>query len=146
MYTVDEFYKLYVPQYGGTLDNELGFYRPTFVRQRGAGFGSFLMNIGRKLIPFAKQYILPHAKNALKTVALDVLDNNANLKDSLKKNSIEALKAAGREIVHQSGSGRKRKRTKRSKSRTKPIKSRKVTKPKKRTKRRKKKCKKHIFS
>jgi len=145
-YTVEDFLKLYSPQYGGNIENSLRFYRPALVRQRGAGLGSFLMNIGRKLIPFAKQFILPHAKKALRTVALDVLDNGANLKESLKKNSISALKAAGRDIINQSGSGRRKKRM-RSKSQPKTkSKRRRVVKPKKTIKKKRVKRHKKVFN
>ena len=87
----------------------------------------------------------------LKTVALDVIDNNANVKESLKKNSIQALKAAGRDVINQSGSGVQTKRS-RKRKRTKSLKYRKTKrrkivrkKTKKGKKRRRRKCVNNIF-
>src|SRR5882757_5264698 len=115
-YSVDELYKIYSPQYGGSLEERLVFYKPNLIRQRGSGLGSFLMNIGRKLIPLVKKFILPHAKTALQNVANEVLHNDGNLGESLKRNSIGALKGIGNQIINQSGSGLRRRKNKRKRS------------------------------
>jgi|SRR5882757_1962554 len=129
-YSVDELYKIYSPQYGGSLEERLVFYKPNLIRQRGSGLGSFLMNIGRKLIPLVKKFILPHAKTALQNVANEVLHNDGNLVESLKKNSLGALKGIGNQIINQSGSGTRRQSIKRKGSplRTNPPKRRKTCK------------------
>jgi len=154
MYTVDELYRVYSPQYGGNLDERLIFYKPNLIRQRGSGIGSFLLNIGRKLLPLAKKFILPHAKTALHKVATDVLVNDGNLVESLKRNSVNALKAAGKQIVSQSGSGIRRRKSKRKRSKVavkrkrsksvteQPIKRKRTCKRKKKTN----KIKRNLFS
>ena len=66
-------------------------------------------------MPAAKEYVLPHAKEMAKNVALDALDGQ-NIKDSLKTHGKTALKKSGRQLVEsQLGSGHvRRKRRKRS--------------------------------
>lgn len=41
------------------------------------------MNVGRKLISFVKRFVFPHVIKAMKNVALVVIENNTNLKDSI---------------------------------------------------------------
>jgi hypothetical protein len=104
----NDFFRVYYPQTGGAA--ALTFYKSNVYRQRGRGFGGFFGSLFKRLIPLAKQYVLPHAKTGLMNVANDVLNNNKSLVDSLKSNSIDTLKAVGKDILAQSGSGFSRKR------------------------------------
>lgn len=109
-------------QTGGSSALPLVVYRGSPVRQKGRGIGNFFGSIFRRLIPLAKQYILPHAKNAVKSyvlpqakqtiknIAVDILDGQRPIKETLKARSVEGLKAVGKDIISQSGSGRHRKR------------------------------------
>jgi len=115
MYQVDvnELTRLYSPQTGRGADDSLAFYKSSYKRQRGAGLGSVLGAIARTLIPIArnilwpatKKYVLPHATEAAKHFAGDVLSGR-NIKESLKEHGKEALKGIGTQITSQSGKGR----------------------------------------
>jgi hypothetical protein len=102
-----KFFRIHNSQFGGStsLGGDLLYYRGSPYRQRGNGLGGFFGSLFRRLIPFAKQYVLPHAKTALKNVAVDVLEGGRPLRESLKDHGIGALKSVGRQIVGQSGSG-----------------------------------------
>jgi len=116
---VNQLVRLYNPQVGRGLDDGLVYYKSSYRRQRGAGLGSILGSIARRLIPIAqnilwpaaKKYVLPHAATAAKQVASDVLSGR-NVKESIKDHGKQALKGIGEQIVNQSGSGRKRRRIK----------------------------------
>lgn len=109
--------RLYTPQVGSGHDDGLTFYRSNYRRQRGSGLGSIFGSIARRLIPFARnfllpaaqKYVLPHAKQAVKNIADDILSGK-NVKQSLKEHGKTAIKGIGDKILSQSGSGRKRKR------------------------------------
>ncbi len=77
-------------------------------RQKGAGLGGVFGAIARRLLPFAKQFILPHAKTALQGLASDLTDPNTTFKESLKKHGVSALKHIGRDVLNQTGRGRRR--------------------------------------
>ncbi len=120
MYHIDEntLMRLYNPQVGSGHDDGLTFYRSNYRRQRGAGLGSIFGSIARRLIPFArnfllpaaKKYVLPHATEAVKNIADDIFSGK-NVKQSLKEHGKTAIKGIGSNILSQSGSGRKRKRS-----------------------------------
>lgn len=112
---VNDLVRLYSPQVGRGLEDGLAFYKSSYKRQRGAGLGGILGSIARKLIPIAKnilwpaakKYVLPHAAEAARHLAGDVLTGK-NVKESIKVRGGQALKGIGEEIFTQSGSGRKR--------------------------------------
>lgn len=116
---VNQLVRLYNPQVGRGLDDGLVYYKSSYKRQRGAGLGSILGSIARRLIPIArnilwpaaKKYVLPHATAAAKQVAGDVLSGR-NVKESIKDHGKQALKGIGEQIISQSGSGRHRRRIK----------------------------------
>jgi len=124
-------------QLGGGIEPGLLVYRPNVRRQHGHGLGAFFGRLASRLIPLAKEYLLPHAKNAVKNVAADVLGGRLNtredLKEALKSNAFGVLKGVGTQVLlNQSGGGlargRKRKRAASKKSTKKTVKRRKVTK------------------
>jgi len=97
----------------------LRFYRASVARQRGAGLGAVFGAVARHLIPFAKNYVLPitqkyiapHALEAIKHIGDDYMGGKIPIRQSLKNNSIQALKNVGKHLWYgQSGSGRGRKR------------------------------------
>ena len=109
----EDFFKLYHPQQRGgavALDGSSFFKASTYSRQRGHGIGGIFGAIGRRLLPFIKQYVLPHAATAVKNVVSDVYTGKKNWKDSLKHEGINALKGIGASYLTQSGSGVRRRR------------------------------------
>lgn len=130
---VNDLARLYSPQTGRGADSGLAFYKSSYKRQRGAGLGSVLGAIARTLIPIArnilwpaaKKYVLPHATEAARQVAGDVLSGR-NVKESLKEHGKGALKGIGKQIISQSGKGRGRRSTK-SRKRKATVKTRKRT-------------------
>ena len=76
---------------------------------RGRGLWSILSQIGRKALPFLKEWVLPSAKEYGKNVLSDVVAGRA-LKSSLKTRGKESLKNIGRRIVTGKGSKKRRKR------------------------------------
>ena len=80
-------------------------------RQRGSGLGGVFGAIGRHLIPFLKQFILPHAASAIGSIASDFANKKQPFKASFKAHGKEALKRAGQDILNQTGSGKQRKKT-----------------------------------
>jgi hypothetical protein len=107
-----DFFKLYNPQTGGTFGTDgSSFYRRQVIgRQRGYGIGGIFGAVARRLLPFVGNLIWPHAKSAMKNIAVDVLDGGRPWQESLKENSINALKGIGGQVFAQSGKGRRRKR------------------------------------
>lgn len=136
MYQVDvnQLARLYSPQTGRGLENDLQFYKSSYRRQRGAGLGAIFGSIARRLLPFAqnilwpaaKKYVLPHAQMAAKNIAGDIMSGR-NVKESIKERGSTALKSIGEQIKTQSGSGRSRKRKRVGKLAT-PYKRRKISK------------------
>lgn len=127
----EDFYRLYHPQHGGalfyksTFDRQYGhgnlFYKSGFSRQHGHGIGGIFGAIGRRLLPFLKNIVWPSAKKAISRVAVDVLENNRDWKESVKEQGLEALKGIGANIMNQSGTGiRRRRRVSNNSIRIKP--------------------------
>lgn len=131
---VNDLVRLYNPQVGRGLDDGLTYYKSSYRRQRGAGLGGILGTIARRLIPIAKnilwpaakKYVLPHATDAARQVAGDIISGR-NVKESVKEHGIHALKGIGGRIISQSGSGRRRRsiKPKKRKSTSSPKKSKK---------------------
>jgi hypothetical protein len=118
----DQFGGAYVPN-----QPDLLFYKANLRRQKGYGLGGLFGTIAKYVLPFAKRFILPHAKRAVRDIALDVTDSNIPFKESLKRRGIGALKAIGKDVLEQKGSGKKRKIQKK-KPKTKTRKSSKLSK------------------
>ena len=117
----ESFFELYTPQQGGSLLA----YKSSFTRQKGHGIGGIFGAIASRLIPIVQKilpHVLPHAKTAVKNIAMDVINGRQPLKDSLKANAKEALKGVGRSLINQSGSGRRRRRIPRKSSKRKKTK------------------------
>jgi hypothetical protein len=70
-------------------------------RQRGGGFGSVLLSIARYAIPVIKKYLLPHAKQAVSNIISDV-QKGESIKSAVKRNTKQAIKSAGMNIVKSS--------------------------------------------
>lgn len=118
-------------QHGGSYQPTMLMYRPNIRRQHGHGMGSFFTSVFSRLIPLAKEYILPHAVTAVKNVASDVV-NGVNLKQSLKDNARGVLKGVASQVFNQKGSGARRGRKRKAiSSHGKSVKRRKGSKPKK---------------
>lgn len=98
---------VFANQFGGGLEPGLLVYRPNIRRQHGYGLGAFLGGMFRRLIPFVKSVVLPHAYDGVKNVAKDVFKGK-DFKESLKSNAIGVLKGVGQEVLNQTGSGHKR--------------------------------------
>ena len=80
-------------------------YKPNRVT-RGHGLLSILSQIGKRALPFLKEWVLPSAKEYGKNVLTDVISGKT-LKSSLKSRGKESLQNIGKKIM---GSGsRKRK-------------------------------------
>lgn len=116
---VNELIRLYTRQQrGGGLDDNLLYYTSSYKRQRGAGLGSILGSLAKRLMPFAKQilwpaakkYVLPHAKSAALALTDDILEGK-NVGQSLKQRGVEAIKGATQQLRDQSGTGKRKKRT-----------------------------------
>jgi len=115
-----KFYQQVSRQAGGAIFPDGRVYFAGVRRQRGSGLGGYFGSIARRLIPFAKKYILPHAAEAIRNIATDV-SGGRNLTDSLRDNAMSAFKSAGRSYFGQTGSGvpRKQKTPKKRKINTK---------------------------
>ena len=109
-------------QYGGSLlpttNPEFLFYRANLRRQKGYGLGGLFGTLARYVIPFAKNILWPHAKRALRDIAVDVVDDRVPFKQAIKSRSIGALKSVGRDIMNQTGRGRGRVRKRKKKSKS----------------------------
>ena len=82
-------------------------------RQKGSGIGAIFGAIGRYLLPFFKQVapkVLPHAAAAAKNIFMDTLDNKQSVRAAIKEHGKTALRGIGRDLLDQSGSGRRRRR------------------------------------
>jgi hypothetical protein len=100
--------ELYPYQYGGSyaIPPDLLFYKANLRRQKGYGLGGIFGTIAKYVLPFAKDYLLPHAKRAVRDIAVDVVDNKVPFKESLRRRGIGALKSMGKSIITgQKGSG-----------------------------------------
>ncbi len=96
-----------IAQQGAGFQPGLLMYRPNVRRQHGHGIGSFLGAMFSRLLPIAKEYILPHAVAAVKNVANDVV-HGVNFKQSLKDNAKGVFKGVTNQVFNQNGSGKRR--------------------------------------
>merc|ERR1711872_1175931 len=100
--------KSYTPIITGQGQGEINIfrrYRP--VRNTwGHGLMSILGQIGRKALPFIKEYFLPSAKELGKNVLSDVIAGKS-FKSSLKTRGKQSLKDVGQRIVKGSSSKRR---------------------------------------
>jgi len=128
-----DYYQLYFPQKGGG-DDGLVYYKTKGFRQKGYGIGGFFGSLAKKFLPFATKYLLPHAKTAMSNIVSDVMDGKRTIRETLKDNSLAALKNVGRDLLSQSGSGVRRKRVKKKTSRKKSQTGGKVKKGKRKLK------------
>lgn len=104
-----------IAQQGAGFEPGLLMYRPNVRRQHGHGIGSFLGAMFSRLLPIAKEYILPHAVNAVKNVANDIV-HGVNLKQSLKDNAKGVFKDVTNQVFNQKGSGSRRGKKRRANS------------------------------
>lgn len=105
----EDFFHIYSPyQRGGAIgaDGSI-YYTPTITRQKGRGIGGIFGALARRVIPFLKKYVVPVAKQTLKNVAVDVLDNDKNVLDAVKQHGIKGLSTVASNVINQSGSGRR---------------------------------------
>ena len=90
------------------------------IRQRGSGFGSLALGIGRVALPFAKRVVLPSIKSIGKELLVQGLPELMDVV-SKKKTPKQAVKSALKKTIKkQIGSGksiRKRKTKKRNRRR-----------------------------
>lgn len=97
----------------------VNFYQSQ-LRQRGFGFASLLRSIGNFLIPIAKSTLLPAVRPALRNLASGVLTDltgGENFRRSVKSRAKQALKETGNTLLgRQSGSGARKRKTKKKKS------------------------------
>ena len=111
-----------IPEGGGGLDS-IRVYRPSGHYAKGGGLWSFIKGVGRRVLPFLKQYLLPGLYNVGSSVVSDVSQGNTTLRDSLKRRGLEEVeRAAGRAARGGGGSARRMKRGRVTKS--KPRKKR----------------------
>ena len=107
-----DFFRIYNPQRGGSVGNDGAvFFKANRYRQRGHRIGGIFGSILRKVMPFLTKHVLPATKEAIKNVAVHVLDGKKGFKQSLSQHGVTALKNVGRSILSQSGSGVGKKRT-----------------------------------
>ena len=74
---------------------------------RGHGLLSILSQIGRKALPFLKEWVLPSAKEYGKNVLSDVISGKT-LKSSLKTRGKESLQNIGQRFMKGQGSKRRK--------------------------------------
>ena len=77
-------------------------YRPNRLT-RGQGLLSILSQVGKRALPFLKEWVLPSAKEYGKNVLSDVIGGKT-LKSSLKSRGKESLQNLGQKIVKGRGS------------------------------------------
>ena len=93
---------------GGGLNDIRAYYADGF-HPRGGGLLSILGSLARRSIPFLRRYILPAAATMSKDI-IDDYSQGENLRHSIKKRGIDAVKSVGKKIMT---GGRKRTKTKR---------------------------------
>jgi len=98
----------------------------------GAGLGGLFGAFARRLLPLVKKFVVPHAAAALRSVASDVIESKQPFSQSLKSHGVNALKGVGRDLLRQTGSGRRRTIKCAGKRSVKKTKKAKVVKRKKR--------------
>ena len=100
--------KSFTPIISGQGQGEINIFRRHRPLQntRGHGLMSILGQIGRKALPFIKEYFLPSAKELGKNVLSDVIAGKS-FKSSLKTRGKQSLKDVGRRIVKGTSSKRR---------------------------------------
>ena len=100
--------KSFTPIITGQGQGEINIFRRYRPKQntRGHGLMSILGQIGRKALPFIKEFFLPSAKELGKNVLSDVIAGKS-FKSSLKTRGKQSLKDVGRRIVKGSSSKRR---------------------------------------
>lgn len=121
------------PQRGGAISDIRTYQAPAGYYQKGSGIFSILGNIVRNSIPYIKRFILPSAMDFAGNVMKDYSSGSNNLKRSLKKHGVSAIKDIGKKILK---GGRRRYRGKTKTDRKRRVKKGKsVNKIKRRVKR-----------
>ena len=92
---------------GGSL-SDIGVYNSYDHYRRGAGLFSFLGNIGKRLIPFVSRLVKPALLDFGSSV-IDMREGKTNLKSSMKRRGIEAMKQVGARAMTGGGAGRNHK-------------------------------------
>ena len=100
--------KSFTPIISGQGQGEINIFRRhrPLRNTRGHGLMSILGQIGRKALPFIKEYFLPSAKELGKNVLSDVIAGKS-FKSSLKTRGKQSLKDVGRRIVKGTSSKRR---------------------------------------
>ena len=100
--------KSFTPIISGQGQGEINIFRRhrRLRNTRGHGLMSILGQIGRKALPFIKEYFLPSAKELGKNVLSDVIAGKS-FKSSLKTRGKQSLKDVGRRIVKGTSSKRR---------------------------------------
>ena len=98
--------KSFTPIISGQGQGEINIFRRHRPNTRGHGLMSILGQIGRKALPFIKEFFLPSAKELGKNVLSDVIAGKS-FKSSLKTRGKQSLKDVGRRIVKGSSSKRR---------------------------------------
>jgi len=104
-----------IKQFRGGGVGDISVYKSYDHYRRGAGLLSFLGNIGKRLIPFVSKLVKPALLDFGSGVIDDMRQGNTNLRSSMKKRGVEAVKHIGARAMRGGGGGvrRKRKRVKR---------------------------------
>ena len=97
---------------GGALNDIEIFTAPPRRALQGSGLFSSLAGLAKRVFPFLVKAIKPSALELGQNVLSDLQTGKSNLRDSLKRRGMEALKSTGRRIVTGSGKRRRRKRRK----------------------------------
>jgi len=95
----DEFEKLFgmnPTKSGGGL-SDITIFQP---RKRGGGILSSLSGIAKKVFPFLMKSMKQPVKEFGASVLGDVITKRRNLKDSIKKHGVKAIKKSGKNMVN----------------------------------------------
>ena len=98
---------------GGALKDIDIFIAPPRRALQGGGIFSSLAGLVKRVLPFITKAVAPSAIELGQNVLSDLQQGKSNLRDSLKRRGIQALKSTGRRLV--TGSGRIKKRNKKRK-------------------------------
>ena len=110
--SVSDFDKLFQGHSASRRGSGLSDIRPYYAEgfhPRGGGLLSILGSLARRSIPFLRRYILPAAATMSKDI-IDDYSQGQNLRQSIKKRGIDAVKSVGKKIMT---GGRKRTKTRR---------------------------------
>ena len=102
----DTISKSFKPIISGQGQGDIHIFRRRRPNTRGHGLMSVLGQIGRKALPFIKEFFLPSAKELGKNVLSDVIAGKS-FKSSLKTRGKQSLKDVGRRIVKGTSSKRR---------------------------------------